>query len=57
MDTFSANKLTKKKPCKKGETKCSAKSIVKTHKAYVKKQLVKDTKPDCIFCNYKKPKK
>tara|TARA_R110000824_G_scaffold204549_1_gene389309 strand:- start:125 stop:328 length:204 start_codon:yes stop_codon:yes gene_type:complete len=55
MDTFIVNKLNKKKPINAGETKISHNKIVKTHKAFVRKEALKDTKPECIFCDYKKP--
>ena len=56
MDTFIANKLNKKKPINTGETKISHNSIVKTHAAFVKKDTLKDIKPECIFCDYKSKK-
>ena len=57
MDTFVVNKLTKSKPCKGTQTKISQSRIIKTHNDYQKKIMTQETKPECIFCNYKKPKK
>lgn len=57
MDTFVANKLVRSKPCKGTQTKISQANIIKTHQQHQKKIMAKETKPECIFCDYKKPKK
>ncbi len=57
MDTFVANKLVKSKPCKGTQTKISQSRIIKTHQDHQKKIMAQETKPECIFCDYKKPKK
>lgn len=57
MNVFEANQLTKKKVLKGKETKISQGNIIKTHIKHQKKVALKDTKPECIFCNYKSKKK
>lgn len=57
MDIFSANNLNKKKVSKGTHTKISQDNVIKTHVKHQKKLALKDTKPDCIFCNFKSKKK
>lgn len=57
MDVFEANNLSKKRTLKGSSSKISQSNIIKTHVKHQKKLALKDTKPECIFCNFKSKKK